>query len=256
MKYLLFLLLTGCANYTPALINISWWHDDGFTTRDYKMYLWSDNSGQDSDASFFGEGETQPNGSSILNVTSWNQAIPAVPQYNYDYTRIIAMIIDEPYWNASNQTSSPCNNQLIQQAEINLANSIQILKSYNPNILIWVNFSKPEMDWQISYNCGLNFIIPGIDILSMDQYETSIPIQYYDWLLNNRFPGQRIAMIQGLFSTEDFDAYIAANDMWGYYSYADAHPGDIYAIMGYDRLNESIVSPIQEVWRHELAKPF
>lgn len=260
MKLLLLVILTACAPFKPIHKTYTG-HDDN-PTRPYQMVLWDDsgnNQAQDADLAFFLEGQSQPPGVSIINILNWN-TIDYTPE-TYDYSRIAAMIIDEPFLNHLNASGD------IASCIMNLKSTISQLRAVAPNSKIWVNFSQPELDYQMS---GLgDFIFPEVDVYSVDIYRQYIDPKYDDWLLANRVrPDQKLSMIVSTFYEQGVDDPNEVADMlWDYFNYADAHPEDMYIIVGYKRdafsqdpgvtyIGESniLATSIQNVWKFQLNK--
>src|SRR5690349_4266806 len=89
--------------------------DSGHSTRNFLMALWSNSTGTDADLPFFTEGQPQPEGNSILLLSSWQrhdfeQHWKTLVSEGYDVDRIQAIVIDEPYWSTLGTAtwSNPC----------------------------------------------------------------------------------------------------------------------------------------------------
>ena len=223
MKYLILALLcVSCGFKVP---------DVQTPGRSFKMILWGSSDGRDSDMAFATEGDPEPSIPYALNITRWNR--PDFTLSGYNPGKIVAFIIDEPFWDASSSTNEPCGNPDIINAQVNLNATIANLKVYAPSALIWINFSPPEMDWQIYYNCGINLLAANADVFSVDLYWAPVPTQYYDWLLANKTSNQRLAMILGTFYRDGQDDQgTVAGYMQGYFDYAGAHP-EVWAVAGW-----------------------
>jgi hypothetical protein len=210
-------------------------------TRSFQMTLWGDpfSPPLDADLAFFGEGALQPNAPtrSIIYTTDWQAADPAAA-WNatvasmaasgqpYDFNRILAVVVDEPYWDTvgTPDWSNPCRDARINTVQT-LYQKLQALAAavrQTPNasrVRFWINFSEPEVQWMMdsslmNSNCPPSLNGPFVDVISMDKYWKPFPgpcqivakqpancVQsYYDWMLGHRAsPGQQVALIPGTF---------------------------------------------------------
>ncbi len=293
-------LWDGC--YTPVSHPVLPGSAAGRTgIRRFRMVLWLSPSGADADVKTFVEGSPQPPGRSVLHLSNWNSdkfsALFAWQAFrlNWDFSRIEAVVVDEPLWRATGGTdlSNPCSTQAkdsryaaIQTAFSQLVQASETVKAYSQNLKFWVNFSEPEMQWQMDETCPLHLNGAHIDVISLDKYFTDFSSvkPYYDWLLKNRAkPSQQIALIPGTVFRDGIDdpnvqaSYLAdffeyANRMnqrcdaqspqggkgclvwivagWPAATYTDASSGVIWR----GELDPKS-SAISNVWRAELAKP-
>ena len=165
----------------------------------------------------FGEGQPQPPGRSIISLKSWaNGPIPE-PVRHYDWTRIVALLIDEPY---NSVTSSPCVDGAAQLAAANidqlLAARAAELQSFAPFTRFWVNFADTQVAWMMDSTCfdfyppdSAFLVKPYMDVISVDSYYSPFTNpnngndyvqKYYDFLVPRRAtPYQQIALIPGTF---------------------------------------------------------
>ncbi len=169
--------------------------------------------------------------SDVLGQTAQLEA--ALRSYGYDWSRIVAVVVDEPYW-IEGDRSPPCwlrNNdsreaRILQTARY-LENAAAAVKNVsNSKTLFWVNFGEPEITWMM-YDVGyfpyihlplisierqrlcggIHLNRDYIDIISMDKYDASfysgVKI-YYDFLLSTRSKAtQKIALVPGMFYSTD-----------------------------------------------------
>ncbi|WP_153067050.1 hypothetical protein [Steroidobacter cummioxidans] len=205
-------------------------------TRAFQMTLWagSDSApGPDSDIPTFYDGNPQPAGRSILINFNWH--VP-VSTRNYEWSRIVAVLIDEPY-NDFNGLWGPCWSAsdvaaVNARAQV-LADTAAAIKSVAPMTRFWVNLAKPQLDWMTGSQCSVAAYAPVnvnrayIDVISVDVYKTSfVPTLkgYYDWLDTHRAkPDQQMALIPGTFYRVGKDSEIGqASLLQGYFDYANS----------------------------------
>jgi len=180
----------------------------------------------------------QPAGKSIL-WTATDADLDAVDANDYDlidWSRIVAVYVDEPYGvllkNTSACSSSPTNPTRIAIDDIdeNLSRVANAVRRKAPHARFWVNFTKHEIELILSptANCDLNK--PYIDVISMDVYgepfypvlnERSISELYGDLYFNHRHsPYQQLALVPGTFTSSKQSGQNAADWMSGYLVYA------------------------------------
>jgi hypothetical protein len=227
-----------------------------------------------SNLSDFRGNEAQPAGFSIMTVVPLPGGLPQyhlptqyyVPgtndqvQANYDYNRIAAIYLDEPFgllnWppfvppNQSKWTN-PCLDDpnsptdrypLVTKILGQIQGLAQTIRQQAPKTRLWVNYSEPEMEWMMDPTCpnGRPMTIlngPFIDVVSMDKYlvpfagtndclvaqQSANCVQpYYDFLVNNRaYPGQQIALLPGIFANSTgSNAQAQASLLQGFFDYA------------------------------------
>jgi hypothetical protein len=204
-----------------------------------------------SDLTTRGGNDLQPSGLSIMDLK------PLSGQYNlpqadfqgniYDYSRIAAVLVDEPF-NLATSTpwTNPCHDSRysqIQQISQQLQALAQAIRQKSPKTRFWVNYSEPEVQWMRDTTCPAANpmgILNGsyIDVVSMDKYEmpfagtTSCLVfqqpagcvqPYYDWLIANRaYPGQQIALVPGIFANNSTAGNVEtqASRLQGFFDYA------------------------------------
>src|SRR5215813_5339239 len=229
-------------------------------TRNFQMIIWDvadANVGLDSDIAFFipfGSDDTnQPAGHSILHpfTNEW-LTIPrdqVVPTWNalmaqYHFSRIEAVLIDEPYLTAINpnlapnqapDTSNHCLSgstdtqiSLISDAHSRLADIAGVLRQQAPGTRFWINFSEPEAIWMRNQPACPPLDDSFVDVISLDKYavDFSPAVQsYYNWFAANpSYPGQQMALTPGTFSQPNdvYSATAVASRLQGFFDYADA----------------------------------
>ena len=209
----------------------------GCEVRNFRMALWNNPRGADADVALFTEGQAQPGGNSVLLISSWRTDDFAqhwnnlVVNRKYDLSRIEAVLVDEPYWNAlgTHIWSNPCRDNrkgFLQAAELQLGNVAFAIKQTSPQTRFWVNFSEPEVQWMMDAKCPAKLNQEYIDVISVDVYWKSFNVgvkPYYSWLIAHRvFPGQQIALVPGTFFREGKDEQLTqAAYLKGYFDYAD-----------------------------------
>jgi hypothetical protein len=195
------------------------------------------------------ENDGQPSGLSIMYLRPTSSGDFNLPQKDlnnvpYDYNRIAAIFVDEPYnivpgppWpdpcDPKSDSGKSGNINAISNQLLTLA---QKIRQQAPRTRFWVNYSEPEVQWMMDGFCTLNN--STIDVVSMDKYQVPfagstsclVPQErascvqpYYDWLVTHRaYPGQQIALIPGTFadSTQGDDAQTQALRLQGFFDYA------------------------------------
>ena len=163
-------------------------------SRSFQMGLWvsPDNAiptvKVDTDIQAFYEGENQPPGRSIMLFLNWTSSAPLAGRYPYDWSRIVAVEIDEPY-SYTMGTANPCPSNMAQFNfyEAIIADKAAQLKAIAPKARFWVNFTPAEMGWQMSTSCPVQINRDYIDVISVDNYDVDFSPtvnNYYVWLTN------------------------------------------------------------------------
>jgi hypothetical protein len=185
----------------------------------------------DTDIPMFTERDPQPSGYSILNFSNRATNFSAGALQDYDWSRILAFLFDEPYWTelADGNTSNPCSNpqRMAKIAEVRAAmkNAATSLRQLGRRTRIWINFSEPEVTWMMSAApCGIELNIPEADVISMDRYWVPFSAirHYYDWMWTNRVaPHQQLALVPGTHYRSDLNnPNQMASYLSGYFAYA------------------------------------
>lgn len=228
------------------------------STRSFQMALWgAKDDGDHTDIKTFDETQEpsmpqydgkhrQPPGRSIRVNFNWKS--PVDPD-QYDWSRIVAVMVDEPYNyldldgspNTDDADSSgaapPCRSgsgaQNTMDAVIARDQELAVIaaqiKAVAPAVRFWVNLTNRNLEWMTecyANNNGLTIIDkPYIDVISLDEYSVSFGSIYYayDWLIFNRAkPDQQIALVPGTFHTSGNPSEaVRASYLEDYFEYAD-----------------------------------
>jgi hypothetical protein len=164
----------------------------------------------DADIPMFGEGQPQPAGRSIMKYKSW--AAPILSGENYDWSRIVAVIIDEPY----GPQDDPRIDSVIKYPE---------LKTLAPKARFWVNFTMAEANWIGTCRTPQEFNRPYIDVVSADWYYANFSVlqPFYSVVAANPpKPDQQLALVPGTFfrSGKD-DPNVQASYLQSYFNFAN-----------------------------------
>jgi hypothetical protein len=205
----------------------------------------------DADLGFFEVGQPQSAGRGIMRLgffpettsTSEFQSRFTDLVQSYNFSRVEAFYIDEPYWTILNPDpnvpadyTNPCVSGGARLAEVEairgrLAFVSQLVKGYAPWAKFWVNFSEPEVQWLrgltasapdatwLTAGCAVALNHMTFDVVSIDKYlmevnETnpaysSVPsiANQLDWLLAHPAKSlQQIALVPGTFWTPIYGA--------------------------------------------------
>ena len=207
------------------------------------MALWFNPTAADADIAFFTTADPQPQGRSILYLESWRNldgdAIRSdfengLAAYDYDWSRIAAVVVDEPYWYYTGHTdeSNPCRNprdprnEQIKQIAAQLEQAAAIVRDLSPTTRFWVNFSVHEMRWASDSQCPVAINDWYIDVASLDSYWgrfEDVAQPYYQWLRDHRASSyQQLALVPGTFYRAGADnQQVQASYLAGYFDYAD-----------------------------------
>jgi hypothetical protein len=215
--------------------------EESAATRSFQMALWDNPAGVDADLAFFSEGQVQPSSRSILFVWSWWEPnaetnpnfARALADKNYDWSRIVAVVIDEPYWFNTGNTdwSNPCRNPgdprnaQVARTATQLADAAAVIRDISPSTRLWINFSVPEIQWASDHGCPIHINQWYIDVISLDSYWgtfRNVVRPHYDWLYDNRAtPYQQFALVPGTFFRDGVDDQdLRAWYLQGYFDYA------------------------------------
>lgn len=200
----------------------------------------------------FGEGQPQPPGRSIMLFKSWSNVSPPDPEIlagtgSYDWGRILAVVIDEPYKTAldgvpffphpspdgDKYALNPCSDvpwneerkASVKDTRTKIGNATARLHAIAPRTRLWVNFHEYEVDWMRDAECPqpLNLNDPAIDVVSLDKYDVvfSAIQSDYEWFIS-AMPHQQIALVPGTFyKPHEYDAEDAADILPGYFAFAN-----------------------------------
>jgi hypothetical protein len=211
--------------------------------RRFEMALFGSSNESYTDLSWLSPGQPQPAAPrrSILTLDGTYKAyypnlLGHLQSLGYDWSRIAAVVIDEPYWYeqmpiAGENWSNPCYvNDARCQAVYNLMPVLEsaatAVKTMNAKTRFWINFSEPELQWMQDPYVPVPLNQPYIDVISLDKY--NVPFTqvkpYYDWLVNNRSkPSQQFALVPGVFHgiSPYSNPSTAASNLIGYFNYAN-----------------------------------
>jgi hypothetical protein len=209
--------------------------------RSFRMALWGGNDERYTDIEWFYPPNqlpaslpaAQPARRTILDIGSIYQKSDFqsfITQLGYDWSRIAAVVIDEPYYDELSSISCvPFG--AVQAKEHVIASAASVLESLAPNTRFWINFSVPELQ-KMKPPCSLPLNRPYIDVISIDKYDTPFSglQSHYQWMLDNKpQPDQQLALVPGTFYLDpqhsghhDYrTAATAAAWLEGYFAYAD-----------------------------------
>jgi hypothetical protein len=230
------------------------------------------------DVPMFSEGNAQPPGRSIMQFKSWGT--PNVAEYLalYDWSRIVAAVIDEPYWTALRDPNEVNQNQVnpcrqpsdgrlvkINTTRSQIINGAAALRAIAPKTRLWVNYSEPEVNWMKDTGCPLSLNGPYIDVVSIDKYDVSFTHvrPYYDWFISS-MPQQQVALVPGTFFRQSGNnPFLASAYLQGYFDYAnrmnqscDIGLGNVGATGNYDGCRVWMVAGWSTVTVTEGAETF
>lgn len=165
--------------------------------------------------------QAQPAGRSI----AWLPPDADLDQHNIDWTRIIAVYVDEPYalQVVNNQSCTAPGVADTREALMDMATA---LRARAPSARFWVNFSRPEVELIRDKGCSLNE--PYMDVVSMDIYgidfKNSALSALYEFVYEHRpTPYQQLALVAGTFTMEgqsQAEIQHQALRLEGYFGYA------------------------------------
>ena len=233
-------LLAACLFLAPSGMALA-------QSRSFQMALWVNPGSatpslkQDTDIQAFYEGTKQPDGPSIMLNLGWTSPTPLSQRQSpsghlYDWSRIVAVEIDEPYSNnLPSGTADPCKAGTIDGVnmyqQVLLFNQVlrdkaNELKSLNALTRFWVNFTPSELDWKKSSCFDVNQAY--IDVISLDDYhvdfDTTVKPYYNDLITNAttspEYQHQQLALFPGTFVQPGDDAMAQEKRLSGYFNYA------------------------------------
>jgi hypothetical protein len=186
--------------------------------RSFQMALWPDTTiaptASDGDIKTFWElyGEPAAPARSVMFIQTWkkNAALPA----GYDWSRILAVQIDEPYITTLVAAGlgvgdNPCYDTTGRRLS-NVNETMKVLKqeaaminAISPSTRFWINFDTSEVEWMEDTACPLPLNQPYIDVVSLYHYDTqfSPAVQsYYDWFSGHPAKAsQQLALVPGTY---------------------------------------------------------
>ena len=213
-------------------------------TRSFPMTLF-DGWSHDSDIPVITNGEPQPAGHSILLLPDWRakdttgQLVP-LSSFGYDWSRIIAVYIDEPYKPPGStfdntlrnpngtpacQVSMSSLNAAIAPVDSDLQTRAAQLQQAAPKTRFWVNFTVDEANWMATCSSPQTFNRTYIDVISADWYYVdfaTIQPFYSVVAANPAKPEQQSALVPGTFFRSGKDSQQSqANHLQGFFDYAN-----------------------------------
>jgi hypothetical protein len=174
------------------------------STRPYQMSIVGTTEGSTTvDIPIFHYQHTQPAGRSIV---WWDPADEELDDVTIDWTRIVAVYVDEPYNAELPQGNPSCSSLAFEAKRRKLQRMATAARTKAPSARFWINFRAADI-FRISSGCPLNGAY--IDVISMDYYgidfhppgDNGSPYALYQWLYANRAtPYQQLALIPGTFT--------------------------------------------------------
>lgn len=211
-------------------------------TRSFPMTLWGGGN-HDSDIPAILEGDPQPAGRSIVILQNWGDDDPLAAM-GYDWSRIVAVMIDEPY--GPNHTPASLDSSLqvpngtpacgVSMADLNAAimpvdtmleQKAKELRALAPTARFWVNFSWAEANWMGECANTTAFNRAYIDVVSADWYYVDFDViqPFYSVVAANpppERPDQQLALVPGTFFRSGVDMQATqASHLQGFFDYAN-----------------------------------
>lgn len=223
-----------------GLFASSAWQTAASAPRNFLMALWGSADQlehvevQYTDLDWFWISQPQPLRKSILRLDGYYQDSAALTQLltnaNYDWTKIAAVWIDEPYLTAIGAVENPCtalsphaSTRINTQRQVESA--AQTVRNLSSTTRVWVNFSENEVKWMRDKGCNLNRSY--IDVVSVDKYQgaffdTVAPYYYY---LKTHAPTnyqQRglVPLVASKINSQPLSAATVAGRLPAYFEYA------------------------------------
>jgi hypothetical protein len=263
-------------------------------TRSFQMALWTDpKHDADSDIAVFFGLTAQPSAGRTIWVTALGGSLYSLT--NIDWSRIVAVEIDEPYGSSVDNLLKSGDNYNCQPAGLaaNIASTDAALKAtaaelkaLAPKARFWVNFTQTEAFWMQACANSQAFNRDYIDVISTDWYDADFPVVdsfYAAVAVSPPKPDQQFALIPGVYSAPNnqlshlksyFDSANFANQTCnlplgdrGITGIFDGCP--VWVVMGWlsadyfePRNNTEYIgmldpasTPIRSAWEAELALP-
>jgi hypothetical protein len=190
------------------------------------------------DVSMFGDdGSPQPAGRSVMRFDSWFEDEPLARAAIDDWSRILAVMIDEPYVTRfqtdhdDDERANPCRGSTAKQEtrranlraiRTKLLNAVNLVHDVAPRTRVWVNFHEREVRWMRENDCE-HLNDPTIDVVSLDHYERNFSelADEYAWFVF-AMPQQQLALVPGTHYRIGGDSPSqAAARLQGYFDYAN-----------------------------------
>jgi len=187
----------------------------------------------DADVFMFEEGQPQPQGHpTILVFTDWADP-DRLARDNYDWSRMLAVLLDEPYTTDlqhanQNHNGSPCGDfrlTILQQTQTNIGKTQAKLKAIAPATRFWVNIhGTDELPWLKDSRCPA-FNQAYVDVISLDYnpHPQVVNQTDYQWLIDHAgSPQQQLALVPGTYHGNGLSDAAAAGNLPSYFSYAES----------------------------------
>jgi hypothetical protein len=200
------------------------------STRPYQMSILAstdDNSTANVDIPIFTLGvfrhQLQPAGRSIV----WLPPDANLDQYNQylDWTRIVAVYVDEPYGTIVGGNHPSCHaSPLVEAKAATLEAMAAAVRLRAPSARFWVNFTRTEIELIRDEGCPFNQ--PYIDVISMDIYDVAFQPtlgNLYHFLFEHRATTyQQLALVPGTFTggANNQTGASGASRLSGFFAYA------------------------------------
>jgi hypothetical protein len=229
------LSLSTCTTDTPLSTTRSY-QKPSFQTRSYQMSILASTDGTTAagvDIPIFTQGvfrdDPQPAGRSIV----WLPVDANLDRHSIaDWTRIVAVYVDEPYGNILNHRSNcdpPADAKTpdaFAEKFAALAAMATAVRAKAPSARFWVNLTRHDVDLIRNPAAGCAINQPYIDVISMDIYDVDFRptlSERYEYLHTHRAtPHQQLALVAGTFTGgyKKQDGAAAVSRLSGYFNYA------------------------------------
>lgn len=223
-----------------GLLASSAWQTAGAAPRNFLMALWGSGDQlehvevQYTDLDWFWLSQPQPPRKAILRLDGYYQDPAALVQLltdaNYDWSKIAAVWIDEPYLTAIGETQNPCSTTsphvgTILATQIQVAAAAGMVHNLSSTTRVWVNFSENEVKWMRDHGCDLNQSY--IDVVSIDKYTGTFfdSVEPYYYYLKTHAPTnyqQRglVPLVASKINSNPLSAATVAGRLPAYFEYA------------------------------------
>jgi hypothetical protein len=149
-----------------------------------------------------------------------------------DWSRVIAVYVDEPYYGPLKQAGYPyCLAGSGAQIVQGITNTLQLMagavRSRAPKARFWVNYNFNEVEWMRDDGCPFNHTF--IDVVSVDRYDRAFNSlihlpgvrSYYDYFSTHRpVPNQQLALVPGTHTSSEQNDGTGAGRLPQYFAYA------------------------------------
>jgi hypothetical protein len=202
--------------------------------RNFLMALWQNSDRAYTDLAWFKLPEAQPARTAILRIEGYYEDTALLQQMltdaNYDWSRIAAVWIDEPYLTAVGDLKYPCHGEAsgpkMEATRQQVEAAATMVRNLSAKTRVWVNFSTREIDWMRDKVCPFALNDTYIDVISIDYYEGPFDqVQGdYHWLRTHAPTNhQQLGMVPFVGSRTGVNPVApatAASWLFAYYEYA------------------------------------